>query len=390
MGSYSQNEPFPQFLEWSTMDLQLILHFSTSFYLRLSTKPVLRNIWCTALPPLAYKYNYLMRMLLAISALDFEYNAPNDKKLVHNGRSHYDFLAKYHQTKSLEDFKYCLHPQNSDEAIAVMCTSFFNLIFLTASPEHRLSDADFFKIAKGIKPVFFESQAAIASSVFAPLIQFYGPKNGNIKSSDFPHYLYQLLNIQDFETERLTLKEFTEIPTIEGFSFDFYNRTPVLSSSSQSSRNITANENTYRNNLLFSHVYLSAISDLEREFSNIYNIEDPETDYISVISRWVSFVPNEFVTLIDQDDPRALIIVAHFIMLLYSLPNIWWLTPLQDELDYIEARIRSQEWARFLKLPRMVSEDLARWHEAKNLEPGTAFTTKSELLRLNMLSSDFI
>ena len=77
-------------------DLELLHNFTASTCTTLSLQPVLRDFYRITVPRLGFKCEYLMRTILALSALHLAYNRPAQKE-------HYQAQAlSYHKVASRE------------------------------------------------------------------------------------------------------------------------------------------------------------------------------------------------------------------------------------------------------------------------------------------------
>lgn len=67
-------------------------------------------------------------------------------------------------------------------------------------------------------------------------------------------------------------------------------------------------------------IYLKAIGRLATCFCNTINNEEERT----VVLSWLAAIPREFPTLLVRRQNLALVVLAHYAVLLHGLRNVWW------------------------------------------------------------------
>ncbi|KAF6839135.1 C6 zinc finger domain protein [Colletotrichum musicola] len=68
---------------------------------------------------------------------------------------------------------------------------------------------------------------------------------------------------------------------------------------------------------------------------------------------WFTFIPKNFVELGRQRRPRALVILAHYLMFMKAVQALWWLDGIADREISGIARYLGDEWADVLAAPRL-------------------------------------
>jgi hypothetical protein len=71
-------------------------------------------------------------------------------------------------------------------------------------------------------------------------------------------------------------------------------------------------------------LYADAISTLGKEFLRSYNITG-DTCLLSFLFRWPAALSEEFIILLQDENPEALVIFAHYAVLLNQGQSCWWL-----------------------------------------------------------------
>lgn len=90
--------------------------------------------------------------------------------------------------------------------------------------------------------------------------------------------------------------------------------------------------------------YLGALyKELSLGFSDILGLR---------VITWFTFIPRQFVQLARQKRPRALIVIAHYLIFARICDEVWWMKGVGDrDLDYIVQMLGS-EWDHALRVPR--------------------------------------
>jgi hypothetical protein len=72
------------------------------------------------------------------------------------------------------------------------------------------------------------------------------------------------------------------------------------------------------------NTYNLSIDNLRRTFNMVFN-KDPDTYEATDVLLWLYRLSDHFVELLSQRKPEALVILAHFSILLKELDNRWWI-----------------------------------------------------------------
>ena len=91
------------------------------------------------------------------------------------------------------------------------------------------------------------------------------------------------------------------------------------------------------------------------EYIQLLLYQRDEADQVyHLIMTWPSEVPPRYLELLGHREPIALVVLAHFAVLMHMRPRLWWLAqwpgPLLEQISHaIDA-----EWERWLEWPRMM------------------------------------
>ena len=98
-------------------------------------------------------------------------------------------------------------------------------------------------------------------------------------------------------------------------------------------------------------LYRNVVNNLQESFSNYYALSKDNCS-LSVVLQWPSLLSDEYINLLMSCDPEALVIFAHFAVLLSKALPCWWL---EGRAEWILASVHShlEEYYRpWLQWPR--------------------------------------
>ncbi|WYZ37549.1 hypothetical protein EsH8_II_001055 [Colletotrichum jinshuiense] len=68
---------------------------------------------------------------------------------------------------------------------------------------------------------------------------------------------------------------------------------------------------------------------------------------------WLTFIPKGFIDLAREKRPRALVIIAHYLMFMKAVQNLWWIEGIGDREIAGIARYLGDTWSEELAVPRL-------------------------------------
>lgn len=74
----------------------------------------------------------------------------------------------------------------------------------------------------------------------------------------------------------------------------------------------------------------TALRDLRKVFS--ISVKDPEISIVSVTLAWPCMITLSFIKLVEERVPEALVLVAHYCVLLKRIETLWWMTGKAENL----------------------------------------------------------
>ncbi|KAL0943392.1 uncharacterized protein CTRU02_201278 [Colletotrichum truncatum] len=269
--------------ELNFVDLELIHNFTNSVYMTLSTDPLVRQMWKVSVVGLALKCEYVMRTLLSISALHLAHQRPERKEALVSK------ALLYHRTASREAMKLM---SNLDERNA---ENLFLFSLLTI----------FFALASGR---YLKESVVVWESAFPDWTFLLSGACSLIKLLNERKYNGPLKPIITYATERF---------------FTARDDSSTHPEALDSLRKLI-NANCKDQNLL--RIYNYAIDELRHPLSLALRSDGHGMDILDMFI-WKYFVSDKFLPLLKMPEvnQEAVVIYAHFCIVLKRLESQWWL-----------------------------------------------------------------
>jgi len=96
--------------------------------------------------------------------------------------------------------------------------------------------------------------------------------------------------------------------------------------------------------------YCQALDDLAVVYASLSQDGVGNAFSLRVIT-WPTYVTREFAALAKEKRPRALIILAHYLIFTKLVSNLWWVEGIADREIAIISNMLSPEWHQFLQIP---------------------------------------
>lgn len=266
-------------------------HFTSSTSYTLSHREDAQRMWRVIIPEMATTQPFLMHGMLGVSAMHLSYLRPHE-------RSKYEMQSSYHQALATSQLRSVLNNLTSENCSAAfaLCAllTLISMIYIArrTDAERSRSGTSFiddivhhFMLTRGIGGVLADHLGTIFAG---PLKLLNTDKLEKPEDYSLPAYIDQ-----QFSTLRHKI-----IPSL-------CQSDPIALDMSLAA--LDALEYVYKN-CMFLHPQLPR-SELE----------------IGVALRWMLLVPYEFMTMLNQRSPVALILLAHFIVLFANFGDVWFL-----------------------------------------------------------------
>ncbi|KAI8263248.1 hypothetical protein K4K58_013121 [Colletotrichum sp. SAR11_239] len=273
------------------VDLELIHNFTTAVYMTLSTDPLVRQMWRVSVVRLALKCDYVMRTLLSISALHLAHQRPERKEAL---------VARallYHRLASREamGLMSSLDERNAENLFL------FSLLTIFFGESTRFGVS----LASGR---YLKESAVVWESAFPDWTFLLSGACSLIKLLNARIYDGPLLPIIRYATERF----FTARDETSAHPENLENLRKLIGS------------NCRDENLL--DIYNYAIDELRHPLSLALNGGGHGMDIMDMFI-WKYFVAEDFLPLLKtpETNQEAVVIYAHFCIVLGKLESQWWL-----------------------------------------------------------------
>ncbi|KAH8695043.1 C6 zinc finger protein [Talaromyces proteolyticus] len=294
-------------------DLELLHHYSTITYRTLPAVcgPDLHDLWQSQVVQLGLRHEFLLRGILAVSALHLAYLHPHRRESL-------ALRADAHHSTALEIFRDVLNHVDQSNCVAIFAFSCFIVVLAFATPRRTESNDfekdifDWFHMIRGCNSVLQTQWETVSSSFLAPLV-----RKGMAHEAAGPH------QTSDFD------------------------RVTGLLQLCASARLAQDRENT--------NAYALAIHELLNTYTQVSIRMRRKEDFIPTIFVWPISIPQRYLDMLRDRQPEAMIILAYYSALLQHIDNQWymcgWARFLVAEID----AALSEEWHEWLLWPKEVT-----------------------------------
>lgn len=288
-------------------DLELLHHFTTETCFTLSDQPHSHQLWQKAVPREGLQHDFLMRGILAVAALHLSCLKPEKQTA-------YRQLAVQHQDLALSLFRSVMPTITESNCHAFFALSSLIVVFAFASPRppHSLAFTDdseepteWLSLIRGVR--------SILVSVW-PWI-----KNGSLG------------DLLPDGIEQPTPRELSEAAD------NHFNQISRLCEGSSEEPDVV-------------DAYRETIQGLRTCYVKLYTRASTECE-VSIAFLWPVLIPQKFVTMLNSRAPEALIILAHYCVILHHLDGYWWKTGWTTHLIENIYRVLDEPWHSWLEWP---------------------------------------
>lgn len=292
--------------ELEMMDLELLHHFTTSTYRTISTEEDIREVWRLVVPRIALSHEFLMHAVLAMSALHLSALGSRDKP--------YAVAAAEHHSRALGPLRAALPVLSTEHANALMATSSLTALYAFAC---RPGAGDLLPTAptwiplfRGIMETIYACWNLICNGELMPLWGRKDIDKGSYDGEDieFPSSLFDL-------SQRGTPGEPDPKELEDDHVLEVYHRAT-------------------------------------EELKNSLDLFRSTAPRVASAFAWPCSMQDELLRFIEEQRPRALVLVAHHCVILESVEEqYWWVKGRGvDELRRIEG-VLDEKWKRWLEWP---------------------------------------
>jgi hypothetical protein len=249
--------------------------------------PRIQRMWQTSVPKEAFSHPYLMHGILAISALHLAHTSLS-------GSEEYRAIAIRHQDIAIASFRPLLSAVTAENCAALCASATLTVVFAAASHSDRIPRPtpldgilEVCQLARGVRVVAESGLQWLLKSAVEPLMQYPDIEAAPPLNHDIQHALTQL-------------KSF-----------------------------ITRDDNVCTS-------YLEALQLLGHNFRAM--VAKPDHPALSI--SWLVLVDRNFVELLRQEAPLALLILAHYGVVLHIGSDTWFIrTWGRQVVEYVYERL---------------------------------------------------
>lgn len=310
-GESSRNSNIP-IGELNVEELELLHHYTTETCFTLSDRPESQECWQKAVPQEAFANQFLMRGILAISALHLSTVRPTK-------REYFSVIAEKHQNLALGSFRNAIKNINRENCNAFFALSSLIVVYAFASlhPSSGIATA-------GTEHTFLESLSLIrgVNSILQtvwPWI-FAGSLGGLVE-------------------DRFEERSCSELPeALESRLDQLY---------------LLCGENSLDSD--GQDALKNAIAELRSCYAEFYSKRASRCE-VSVAFVWPVVLQSTFITSLQESKPEALVVLAFYCVVLHHLDGYWWM---EGRGRYILNTIClsiDKEWLDWVRWPRAVVE----------------------------------
>ncbi|KAI9842063.1 MAG: hypothetical protein M1837_007488 [Sclerophora amabilis] len=294
---------------FSSHDLELMHHFSTETYLTLTNRQDLKRLWKIVVPQEAFGHEFLMRGILAISALHLSYLRPQHKET-------YLFTALSHQNMALKLVRSAMQEITRANCNAVFAFSSLVVVFAFASPHFEESlilvkqseePAEWVNLIRGVRTILKPTWDWIRNGTLGLLV-----RDG--------------LDVTSAAASEETVARLGRIQRLCEDTSDGYE----------------AKES-----------YTEAMMQLRACFIDTGPAETEERQ-LAIAFVWPAIVPETYISMLRKKRPEALIILAHYCIILHLVDDYWWM---KGRAFYLVKNVQSMledPWRRWIEWPASV------------------------------------
>lgn len=301
---------------WTSLDLQLLHHYSTCSCLQFAPNSALHRCWTVHVPELSFDHPYLLRQILAVAALH-KYKSAKDSQSLRDA-------ALSHRTTALELVKPVLSTTYAPvSAIAIFAFAGLTAICAYGELSIQLQDhGDAVDIVNQLI-VCFSLNRGISTIVDAHKDQIAGGWAEDMISLRM-NARHSRLQTRDL---RLAHAEIMH-NLIEKYVLDNKKRA----------------------------VYVQVTDSCLDYIQILLSQQDHDDDIYFLIMAWPNEVDEVYMQDLDQRDPIALIVLAHYAVLMSLRPKLWWLSGWSDLLLRQLTSSLPTEFQLYLEWPRNMME----------------------------------
>jgi Fungal specific transcription factor domain len=280
-------------------EMELLHHYSTSTCYTISRLPVLQTVWRIKVPQCGFSSPFVLRSILALSALHLAHLKPELQQ-------YYVGQAELHHNIALQQVSSIIPGINEENAPALCLFSTITSIISCAKPRSPDDfwvignrDIEWLTLFRGTRFIVAASNT-IKTGILSPIFN-----NGHRRSCARNARSTANLTYLD-DLRQLLVTTVTDAREL--------------------------------------NCYFEAINDMAKSFATIEE-EGPQNCQTADVFVWLLQISNEYLLLLHQRKPEALVIFSYFCVITHTLEWAWWMQGLSVHLirgiySYLEDEYR--------------------------------------------------
>lgn len=297
----------PQLLDLRMGDLELLHYFTTETCFTLSNQPNSNRLWQVAVPQEAFHHDFLMRGILAVAALHLSCSRPEKQE-------DYRRVAVQHQDLALSSFRSIMPAITQSNSNAFFAFSSLIVVFAFAAPrasnslaftETSQEPAEWLSLIRGVHSILMSVWPWIKNGSLGGLL----PDGIDAPSS---RDLAETANNQFVQLSRLCENASYQQDSLDAF-----------------------HETIQGLRACYVKLYAKSSSDCE----------------VSIAFLWPVMIPHKFNVMLNSRAPEALIILAHYCVILHHLDGYWWKKGWTGHLMASIYRELDESWHSWIEWP---------------------------------------
>lgn len=288
-------------------DLELLHHFTTETCFTLSNQPLSHRLWQGAVPREGFQHKFLMHGILAVAALHLCYLKPEKQE-------GYRRTAAQHQDLALSLFQSVMPIITECNCHAIFALSSLIVVFAFAAPraQNSLAFTDdseeptgWLSLIRGVRSILISVWPWVKNGSLGGLLP-------DGIEQPHPRELSESMDNQINKLWRLCEKASGGSDVVEA--------------------------------------YRETIDGLRTCYLKMYTKTSTECE-VSIAFLWPTMIPQKFVTMLNSRAPEALIILAHYCVILHHLDKYWWKFGWTVHLLDNIYRVLDQSWHSWIEWP---------------------------------------
>lgn len=317
--------------DFKILDFELLHFYTSTTAITRCDLPRRQYVWQHVVPKIAFSHHFLLHGLLAFAALHMAHLDPARRKSLHAeaSRHHDAALTAFRpimQNITAENCNACFAFSSTLALYAWAspdCNS--NLVFAdTSSPVDKDATVEWVRLIRGTYSLLLAAQDWMSDGPLQPLLSLYEGQ-----PAWAPHEA-EPTSILDPEVQ----SKFTALKELWEPSSDW----PEPDHESV-------------------EALKEALSLLQEAYSMLCS-EDKRVCFTSVVFSWPIRVPEKYITMVNKRVPQALVILAHYSLLLNKLGDFWWMNGMSRHLLQTVHRTLGKKWESWISWPL---QDLVLW-----------------------------